>query len=238
MKRDGRALFLNLRPRIDRGFSLELAPADNAALQGPEHRFCDHEIHDLAVAEPLQNEPPQKRPVFLLLEQKRDHCGAKINRHEDGIVGCRYHEVARIELLAVLEIVRQRPQDLIDQGEVDKRRQKGERNLKHPDLRHGNEAQRAVTRIEIDMAMLPKTLEGAEGPAEPLFRKPRHGIRRFGPGDCFLIEENFIARSLDHDCQILILGERIGRKAAETRNGLAPPGADCPRHDGYAAQRR
>ena len=86
--------------------------------------------------------------------------------------------------------------------------------------------------------MLPKALKRAEGPAETLFRKPRHRIRRFGPGDRFLIEENFIALSLNHDRQILILSECVGRKAAEPRNGLAPPGADSPWHNGYAAERR
>ena len=77
MKRNRRALFLNIACRygLDRGFPLKLAPSDNAALQSPQHGLRDHVIHDLPVAEPLQDEPPQKRPVFPLLEEKGDHRG-------------------------------------------------------------------------------------------------------------------------------------------------------------------
>ena len=53
--------------RDDCVFAFELAPADERAARGGGDRFDHDEVHDLAIAEALQEEPPEQFPLLAFL---------------------------------------------------------------------------------------------------------------------------------------------------------------------------
>ncbi len=124
-----------------------MAPADEMPLDGADHRLHKDIVDELAVAEALQREPPQKPPVLALLEREGENGGRKIHDHEERIVEARELDVRRIVLLAVLHIVGDGPRDLKYQHQVDERRDEAQHDLEQPDLGKGNEAERPVAAI-------------------------------------------------------------------------------------------
>ena len=84
--------------------------------------------------------------------------------------------------------------------------------------------------------VLPHALDGAKGPAEALPGELAEALRRFGPGDRALVVGTRQPAALDRDGQVLVLGERVGRIAADIDDRLLTPGADSAGHDGHRSQ--
>src|ERR1700761_2625310 len=100
---------------LDGALALELAPGDRRSAQRGEDR-ADHDvIHDLAIAEALQHQPPEQAPLLALLHHEADHGGEQVDHHEDAVIDRDLLDVGAVELGAVLEIVHQRDQDLPDE---------------------------------------------------------------------------------------------------------------------------
>ena len=92
--------------------------------------------------------------------------------------------------------------------------------------------------VEQRRAVLPDALQGAERPAEALLQQAADGLRRLGVGARLGVELHPPAGPLHGDGQVLVLGQRVGRIAAQRLQRRAPPGADRARHHGHRAQRR
>src|SRR5581483_5824532 len=88
-----------------------------------------------------------------------------------------------VELVAVLDEIERRQRQSPYQNEIDERREQRQEKLEQPRLRDGNQAERAVARLERGVTMLPQALQRAEGPAEALLDEAAHRVRRLGPGE-------------------------------------------------------
>src|ERR1043165_7198308 len=72
--------------KLDRVLALQLAPADQRAARGGEDRAHHHRVHHLPEAEALEEEPPQKLPLLLLLQREGDAGGEPVNGEEERVV--------------------------------------------------------------------------------------------------------------------------------------------------------
>src|SRR5712692_7901334 len=84
--------------------------------------------------------------------------------------------------------------------------------------------------------MLPKTLQSPIAPAEPLPREHLQSSGRFGPADRAFFVADLVAEFAYPQREILILSQGVRAKSIATLDQLAPPGADCARHDGDAVE--
>ena len=81
-------------------------------------------------------------------------------------------------------------------------------------MRHRDQSERAIARLERHLAVLPQTLQRAKRPAEALLDQPTDGVGRFGPGDGLAVVQHPIAGPEQRYGQVLVFGERVGREAA------------------------
>src|SRR4029079_17539673 len=116
--------------------------------------------------------------------------------------------------------------DLPDQRQVYERRNRGEKELEQPGLRYREKTQRAVPRPERNPAVLPQTLQRAIRPAEALLDEGPYRIGRFGPASGRAVVEHRVTSGQHRHRQVLVLGERIEREAAQTLERLPFPGTD------------
>ncbi len=74
---------------------LQLAPSDVEAGQRCHHRFEDDVVHDLAVAEALQGQPPQQRPLFALFDGESDRRTHRIDQGKNDKARSREGQVGK-----------------------------------------------------------------------------------------------------------------------------------------------
>src|ERR1700730_2719015 len=55
---------------FDRRFSFQLTPAHDGATHGGGHRLDHYVVHHLAIAEALQEQPPQQTPALFTLKRE------------------------------------------------------------------------------------------------------------------------------------------------------------------------
>ncbi len=88
--------------------------------------------------------------------------------------------------------------------------------------------------VEDHVAMLPETLERAEGPAETLAHEGAHAFGGFSPCESAGGILDDVAALVEAEGEVGILGEGIEAKAAGIVEGLAADGADGAGDDGDA----
>ena len=157
----------------DGGLTLELAPAHERSAGGAQHRADHHPVHDLAIAEALQPEPPEEVPVLSLLECEGERRAEPVDDEKEGVPEQDCRQPGHHRFLRVLQPLEKRCDEAPDQRQVDDRRQEREQDLEQPDARHRDQAERAVARTQQRAAVLPQALERAVRPAEALLREPR-----------------------------------------------------------------
>src|SRR5690606_20464921 len=125
-------------------------------------------IHELAIAEALQDEPPEQAPLLAPFEHETEDRRRQIDYHEDAVVNGDELEIGIAEFRPMLRPGDPLANELPDEQKIGERRQRRERDLEEPHLRQRDHAERAMARIESEGAVLPQTLQRAIGPAEAL----------------------------------------------------------------------
>src|SRR6266850_2522845 len=86
------------------------------------------------------------------------------------------------------------------------------------------------------VAVLPEGLQCAEGPAEPLANQLAGSIRRFGPGDGFLVVADAPAEAANGDGEVGVFGHGVRGNAAGGFDGFLAPRAERSGNDGDAIE--
>ena len=220
-------------------FGLDAAPADRPALHRAHHRAEQHHVHHLAVVEPLQQQRPQQRPVFVPLEREGHHARQEIDQHEADEEDQRtLHVRGGPELRQMREMELREPphEQRAEKQQVDHRREQRQQKLEQKHVRQGDPAQRAVFCASQRVAMFPERLQRAERPAETLADQRGRGFRRVGPADRFFLVINFPARATDGDGQIGIFRDGIRGETAGIVDRFGAPRAQRAGNDGNAIQ--
>ena len=139
--------------------------------------------------------------------------------------------------LLVFERAYQSPGQRPDKHQIHQRRDQREKYLKDPDVRHRDKAERAVFWIKQSVLVLPHALQRAVRPAETLFGEISQTVRRLGQADRVFFVTDLVTEFSHLDGQVLVLGERVGRKSADFLEHRPPPGADRAGHDRDAVER-
>ena len=217
---------------------MQLAPADHR----PAHRLRDrlqHDvIHDLAIADALRDQQPQQAPLLAPFQCEGDRCRQQVDRREHRPEGQhRVDVVARLRPAVRLHV--EIGDDEADQQrQVDDRADRGEQDLEHDRLRQTDPAEPPRMAAADRRAMLPQALQRPECPAEALLGERAERLGCLGPRHRILIVADGPARALDRDGEVLVLGQRVVRIAADLLDRGQPPCADRARHHGDRIEAR
>src|SRR5262245_27395821 len=83
----------------DGRFTGQLAPADPKPADRRHHRLQYDVVHDLAIAEALQRQPPEKILVLAALQCESEQSRSEIDQQEESVVESRLDQIVRAELL-------------------------------------------------------------------------------------------------------------------------------------------
>src|SRR2546422_3167631 len=129
-------------------FSFELAPADNGAAYRVRDRFDHDVVHHLAIAEPLQENPPEQAPALILFQNESKTCCQPINGKKQRVIEKYLVQVGHRIPGGLLQPIQARGKECVDQHQIHHRRYQGEDDLKDPDVGHCDEPERAIMRTE------------------------------------------------------------------------------------------
>src|SRR3954468_24167169 len=211
--------------------AFELAPADPAPPKRRRHRLDHDEVHKLAVDEALADQQQRRKAPLAAVDPEGEPAAQQIDGDEQQPEERHPTEVGVGLGPAVLSDPAPSHHDAEHESQIDHRRHQGEQDLEQPGLRHADQSKAERPSLADRAAMLPQALQSAERPAESLPGEAAQSLRRLGPGNGVGIVGDPPAGALDGDGEVLVLGERVDRKAADRVERLPSPGADCSRND-------
>src|SRR6266480_2169082 len=106
-----------------------------------------------------------------------------------------------------------------------------EDDLEKPDARQTEPAERAIVPVEYHVAMFPKTLQRAVGPAKTLPRERAHAFGRFRPGDRAGHIDDPLSMFVQRQREVGIFCERLQTQTACFIDRIFANGTDCAGHD-------
>src|SRR6185503_16186855 len=77
---------LGSRLHLDRRLSFQLAPANHGAVDRRCHRLDHHVVHHLAIAEALQEQPPEQTPALFAFQQESKTRSAPIDSQKQCVI--------------------------------------------------------------------------------------------------------------------------------------------------------
>ena len=206
----------SLCPRRHAGRALEFAPADQRALQRTKDRLPN------AVAEhwPVNQTHGKNAPCAqnrLSFEDAGERCKSDIHGEERD--DKRHDRSPGAERKSG------------EQEQIHHWCDRDEDDLKKPNARQTEPAERAIVPIEHHVAMFPETLQRAVGPTKTLPRQRPHALRRFRPGDRSRHVDNSLPMSVQRKSQIGVFSERLQTEATGLIDRIPTNGADRTGHD-------
>ena len=203
------------------------------------HRFTHHPVHHLAIAETLDEQPAEQAFLLAFLHQKRGKCAEPIDREEKGVVKQNLIQISRrmSVFLLMFEIADQRSDEGPDKHQIHDRRDQRKKDLKDPNVWHRDKAERAVTRVEQRVLVLPHALQSAVRPAETLLGEISETVRSLRQTYCAFLVSDIVSEFSHLDGQVLILGKRVGRESTDFNKHRPPPGTHRTGDDRYAVKR-
>ena len=145
-----RFLFPSSNPHRDRRSPLQFSPPDPGAFEGAKDCLPDHVTEERPVDQPHREDAPCV-PDGIAFQDAGEGGQDHIHREENDDEG------------------EDRPPGAegkrSEEEKIDQRRDRDEQNWEEPNARQAKPAERAIAPVENFLAMFPKALQGAVGPA-------------------------------------------------------------------------
>src|SRR5579871_2422888 len=217
---------------------LDAAPADRTTADRFLHGAEQNDIHQLAIVEALEKNGDKQCPIFVRFEKKRDRAGQNVDDEEaEEEKHGALHVGGGPDLRKVSNLLAERPQhQRAEEHEIDDRRDQRQKKLKDKNIGERDPSERAELWTEERVAVLPESLQRAEGPPETLANQLAGGFGSFGPGDSFFVVADAPAEAADRDGEVSVFGDRVRCDAAGGRDRFLAPSAERARHNGDAIQ--
>ena len=147
----------------------------------------------------MEQQPPEQAPLLAPLHQKSERGGEPVNSQKERIIKEHLSEIVGRKLRRVFDPFEDCPGERPAQQQVHDRRDQLEKYLENPDVRHRDEAERAVARTKERAPVFPHTLQRAVGPTETLPCERAQSVGRFRPGDSSLFVADLVAETTRFD---------------------------------------